>query len=208
MSIEEKNSRMQKGLIKILSLDECKRANYYLIDSIIGILKGWNEYGENPVNFKYLLAQTIRQYQIPQKHWHLSENASNLWHSITKEEITQYHYRQVVHCTKANGTQQATFYEGAKSVGTIKFISSIDKFPFNNVFIAEHVIPVKEIMSQIIALKNPTNDNVRRLLDSMHICRMLKEEDRRIQNKSDRGTDFEIIVNTIYKDAGITLIKP
>ena len=40
----------------------------------------------------------------------------------------------------------------------------------------------------------------------MHIYYLLKEEDRRIPTTKGRSLDFEKIIDTIYKPAGISLV--
>ena len=41
---------------------------------------------------KYLLNQTIRQYQIPKDHYFVSEKALELWKQIRKDSIFDYMY--------------------------------------------------------------------------------------------------------------------
>ena len=197
--------RTQKGLLQSISQSNRIKANDYLIEIIINALNGQKKFGNNPSSFGYLMAQTIRQYIIPNKNWHLSNAAYNLWNSITNEDIKRYHYRQVIHCSLANGSQNAIFYSGASGSGVKKAILNNDRIVYNSVFISEHVIPINEIITQIMQLSIVNKQSIRNILDTMHVCRMLKEEDRRIINKSKRGKNFSHIVSTIYNSAGITL---
>ena len=45
---------------------------------------------------KYLLNQTIRQYQIPKDHYFVSEAALELWQKIRQDSIFNYTYRDKV----------------------------------------------------------------------------------------------------------------
>ena len=202
---------MSKKSSLMLKVSETKRikANNYIIDIIIKALKGWEKIGDVTTHISYtdILNKTIRHYIIPSKHWCISEKADKLWKSITNENIEQYGYQQVIPCNKADGSQSAVFYKGNSGEGTRKSIPNERPIRYNEIFIIEHVIPVAEIIKQLKKMPHWTRSNVREILDSMYICRMLKEEDRKITRKSKRGSCFDYILTNIYEPAGIIIKK-
>lgn len=76
---------------------------------------------------------------------------------------------------------------------------------FREMFHEDHVIPVSLIKEKLVDL-NPMNEKeIKELLEKMHICVILKDEDRKISRTKDRPFDFEETINDIYSDAGIYL---
>ncbi len=65
---------------------------------------------------------------------------------------------------------------------------------------AEHMTPVADIIKELKALNDITPENVKAILDKIHVCRVTKEEDRNIKPKYGRGIDIESIKSNAYKN--------
>ena len=113
------------------------------------------------------------------------------------------------------------------SLGTIFAASSCDatkpvpgKEPLAGDVVAVAPEPPKEVKDTIpelvgivrmLQITYPFDDviyeqSLKKLLGKMHICYLLKEEDRRIPTTKGRSLDFQEIIDTIYKPAGISLV--
>ena len=152
-------------------------------------------------NLKYILNQLLRQYDIPQDHVFISEEASNHWNSITNDDITKFNYNDKFTLK----TPLNEIYKGAnKSPQTLdKPIAAGRKIEFRKVFHEEHIIPIDNIIKMFIALdeNDLTYDNVKKILDNIYICKMLKSENANLSHK--RPNNVIEIVDTIYKDIKI-----
>ena len=60
--------------------------------------------------------------------------------------------------------------------------------------------PVADIIKELKALDDITSENVKAILDRIHICRVTKEEDKNIKPKYGRDIDIERIKRNAYKD--------
>ena len=60
--------------------------------------------------------------------------------------------------------------------------------------------PVADIIKELKALDDITPENVKAILDKIHICRVTKEEDKNIKPKYGRDIDIESIKRNAYKD--------
>jgi hypothetical protein len=173
--------------------------NNPLIDIIETALKGIRLNCENMIAYRYLLNQSIRQYIIPDDNWHLSQAAESLWNSITSHNIREYNYRQQIICNRANHTT-AKKYQGNSSQGATIKIGKNDSIPFNQLFTAEHMTPVADVIKALEELNNPSRQDIQDVLDQIHICRVTKEEDKQIQPKYGRGMNLHDILSRSYKD--------
>ena len=173
--------------------------NAPLIIIIINALKGVKLQMNNLIPYDYLLNQAIRQYIIPDENWHLSEAAKELWDSITSEDIRKYNYKQPITCNLANQTPAKKFV-GNNSTGSEIKIKKGDIIPLNKLFSAEHMTPVADIIKELKALNDITPENVKAILDKIHICSVTKEEDRTIKPKYGRGIDIETLKRDTYKN--------
>lgn len=188
-----------KGFLPIPPIANRDELNAPLIIIIINALKGVNLQMNNLIPYDYLLNQAIRQYIIPEENWHLSKAAKELWDSITSEDIREYNYKQPITCDRAEQTPTKKFV-GNNSTGSDIKIKKGDIIPFNKLFSAEHMTPVADIIKELKALDDITPENVKAILDKIHICRVTKEEDKNIKPKYGRGTDIEKIKRNAYKD--------
>lgn len=186
--------------------------NEAIIDSILCLL---SEYQNEIVNSKanksdtdglrYLIGQIIRQYDIPKKNYHLSQDAQTLWNKLSTKSIMDYHYRDIVECDKISGTIECNSYKGASKTGTPVTLSKGLKFVFRQIFHEDHIVPVSLIWEEM--RDKPMNkQSLKKLLNKMHICYLLKEEDRRIPNTKGRSLDYKDIIDEVYRPAGINLV--
>lgn len=185
--------------------------NEAIIKSIKILLEAFivNKAEDNEVDngsLSYLIGQLIRQYDIPKEHCHISNNAQALWDSlnVTIGNIEDYHYKMKVTCNPSK-PMRVKFYKGAEKEGKLRKIIKGSHFEFRKVFHEDHVIPVSLIMKKLVKL-NPNNEKeIKELLEKMHICVILKEEDRIIRTTKGRSLDFEETIKNVYNIAGTFL---
>ena len=154
----------------------------------------------------YLLNQTIRQYQIAQNHYFISEKAFELWIKISTDDIFKYTYRDKV--VKNTDTEvMVDKYKGGEKTPFEKALSlkKGDSFIYNDVFTDEHIVTVSNIIDELLDL--PTYDylSITKILDKIYICKMLKSEDHTIKNRSNRSTDYREVIVHDYSDVGIKI---
>lgn len=156
-------------------------------------------------SLRYLLNQSIREYEIPSDNWHVSKAALALWEDLTKEDIKNYHYRDVVKCDNLKQPWNTDLFQGANKEGDEREIFPNDSFLFNELFHEDHVIPVSLILEEII--KSPIIDynSIKTILDKMHICVILKEEDRKLGRTKGRNIDFNKTIVDVYNKNGVEL---
>lgn len=187
--------------------------NDALIDAILCFLKEYkNEAAKSQPNkedleeLHYLIGQTIRQYNIPKKNFHLSKGAKDLWDKLSTKDILDYHYTETVVCDKLSKTIKCNSYKGASKTGESLSLSKGSKFVFRKIFHEDHIVPVSLIWETM--RDNPMDkQSLKKLLDKMHICYLLKDEDRRIPTTKGRSLDFLETIDNIYTPAGIRLVK-
>ena len=209
---------------------ETNDSNELLLDVIIVALKGYVETNgkgldddseearkSGIINFSYLLGQSIRQWQIPRKNWHTSKNARSVWKMITgKDKIPYYQYKETFISAKHIFIPH---FEGTTrdySKVELKELQKDTKYVFNDIFIAEHTIPVADVRDALeeyfMDSKGKLSDRelkegIKKILNAMHLTQMLKIEDRRIKNNSKRlkqaytnGTRYDYLINSKPKD--------
>lgn len=154
---------------------------------------------------RYLLGQIIRQYEIPKDHYYISKEAKAKWKTLSNEDIWKYTHRNIVKCSAKNEVEIKIF-NGNKKEPEVKKIKLGEKFIFNDVFHDEHIIPVNIIIKELLKIEKLSYKNVEEVLDKIYICRMLKEEDRSIEEKSKRPFDFKKVIDEIYKPKGIKIL--
>ena len=154
----------------------------------------------------YLLNQTIRQYQISQSHYFVSEKAFELWNKISTDDIFKYTYRDKV-TKNTNDNVCVDKYKGGEKEPFQKqaILTKGDSFTYNDVFTDEHIVTVNDIIKELLNLPRYTYSSITNILDKMYICKMLKSEDRMIKNKSKRSTDYRKVINKDYLSVGIRL---
>lgn len=189
-----------------------KTLNDSIIDIIIECVNGSSSASDSRTKncLRYIINQAIRQYSIPEKNWHLSKEADALWKKLTSQPIDGNYYKEIITCDALTEPIEVNIYKGASHQVQKRILKPGDKFIYNDIFHNEHVIPVSRIVDELFELwknNNLTKDTVREKLDSMHIARITKDEDRRITSVSKRPGSFDDIIHNVYnKEANIFLI--
>ncbi len=158
-------------------------------------------------NAEYLLNQTIRQIGIPKNRYRISEAAKKKWDEITNEPIDNYFYREKVICTN-EGPVSVDLYRGnaSKPYGT-KDLKKGDSFIYREVFSNEHMIPVKMLINELLALEELNYKEVLRVLDLIYICCLLKKEEKDIKTKFRRSLNIEEVIKIDYKDINLVMTE-
>ena len=144
----------------------------------------------------YLLNQILRQYYIDDNHVLISKKAQELWEKIAVEpNIKRFNYRNTF---TAKVNIDIDMYYGAKKEGVLTSVKKGQKVIWNKIFHDEHTIPVNIIIKELCSLDNLNYESVLKVLDKIYICKMLKEEDRKIIQKSDRPSNVIEVVEKIY----------
>lgn len=194
------------------------------IDIIIAFLKNWNSYKENGTTYEYLGAPTDKyntecinlwapRYllnqilrQIPVTKRYVSDKAQELWNQLTDEDIWKYNYQDTVLVTEKNKGFIVKKYKGAAK--TPEKESSVgDSFIFREVFHDEHIIPIAVIIDELLKLKDGeiTPEKIAQIIDKICICRITKEEDRKINPRYKRSSDLSEAYETAYKPNKVTI---
>lgn len=156
------------------------------VDYIIYLLKRKKE--EETDNYQifnhsanYILNQLLRQIKIPDKNWYISYKASILWKKITTDDIENYKYQSKVTMTNSERLEVITF-KGNSNNKIPKPLEKGGSFAYREVFHDEHIIPINVIIKELDKLTSPTYESVVDIISKIHICRILKSEDRDIHN--------------------------
>jgi hypothetical protein len=72
-------------------------------------------------------------------------------------------------------------------------------------FHEDHVIPVSMIFAELKKSTDIKSDKIKCILDKMHLCIILKEEDRKIGRTKGRSMDFDKTISHVYKEAEICI---
>lgn len=146
----------------------------------------------------YLLNQILRQYYIDDNHILVSKKAQELWEKIAVEaDIKRFNYRNTF---TAKIDININMYFGAKKEGVLKEIKKGQKIVWNNIFHDEHTVPINVIIKELCALEILNYENVSKVLNKIYICKMLKEEDRKIEQKSNRSSNVIYVIENDYKN--------
>ena len=188
-----------------------------ILDIIINLLSGIKnknaiveefegETGMTLNGASYLLNQTLRQYNIPENHYFISEKAFELWNKISTDDILKYTYRDKI-TKNTTDVVRIDKYKGGEKEPYQKqvIINQGDNFIYNDVFTDEHIVTVSDIIKELLDLSTYDYPAITKILDKLYICKMLKSEDRMIKNKSKRSTDYKAVINRDYLDAGIKI---
>lgn len=155
---------------------------------------------------KYLLNQVLRQYNIPQKNYFISVKAKQLWDQLTDKDINNYFYREKIKCNN-NQPVIVKSYIGTSNKFIEKTLKAGDSFIYKDIFHNEHIIPIEVVIKKLLALENLCYNKVEEILDNIYVCRILKEEDRKIKQKHKRPDDLDHIIKNIYGNVDIELVK-
>ena len=178
--------------------------NQAIINAINDLLPAYQSAtGRDAQNLRYLIGQLIRQYHIPNGNWHISAAARDRWDALTTANIKGFHYRDVVICDKLTSSAVYELYKGANKTGTPTRLHRGAKFQFRQMFHEDHVIPVSLIIDELKNRPNPTQNDIQCILNGMHLCVILKEEDRRIGRTQNRTLNYQQTIANVYTPAYI-----
>ena len=160
----------------------------------------------NPI---YLLGQIIRNIWIPSDHKYITDKAKEKWDQITNNVIDDLSYREKVVCEHNDVIIKE--YIGNSKNGKGRTLNAGDSFIYRDVFHDEHIVPISDIIDKLMDLDEPNCENVNEILDMICICKMLKEEDRKIYPKyhrlNEEITNADDVINIIYDKARIKASK-
>lgn len=190
--------------------------NRVIVQSISRLLAGYKKMKAKGCkkdidSLRYLLGQSIRQYDVPEKNYHISQAAKERWDELSNDCIRNYWYHKQVKCDKLTAAKKYKLYKGSKKEGEEELLHPGGMFVFRRMFHEEHTIPVSLIMNELTDNSKTSNKkDIEKLLDSMHISILLKDEDRAINAKfgttKKRSLIFSDNVKKIYDKCGITLL--
>ena len=181
--------------------------NKAIIESLMCLLKYYKAVSDkvNKDSLHYLIGQTIRQYDIPKDNRHISQAAQQLWDKLTTGNISDYHYRNLVTCDKLTEPVSLCVFSGAEKNGKPKEFKKGDKFIFRELFHEDHVIPVSLILKEL-AINTPVNyADIENVLNKMHLCVVLKKEDKKLGRTAGRTLSFKDTIDNVYKKNNIIL---
>ena len=150
----------------------------------------------------YLLNQTIRQIRLNDDQYRISSNAKELWVKIVgdNQDYMNYYYNEKI---TINRDYEVALYKGSsKTPYSNEILNANSKVEYNKIFHNEHTIPVSVIIDEILK-SDLSKDKIKEIISNISICRMLKEEDRKLSNSSKRVFNLESIYLNEYKNAGI-----
>ena len=156
-------------------------------------------------SLRYLLGQSIRQYDIPVQNHLMSQAAHSRWTELTTANIMNYHYRDIVVCDNLSKPVQHALFNGSKKRGTLTTLTKGYKFHFREMFHEDHVIPVSMILDEMIKMQAVDYLSIESLLNQMHICVLLKKEDRKIGRTRNRSLKFQKTIRDVYNTENIYL---
>lgn len=190
--------------------------NRIILQTIYDLLAGYKQMNAKGCkkdidSLRYLLGQSIRQYDVPEENYHISQAAKERWDELSNDCIRNYWYRKQVKCNNLKLAKSYNLYIGSTNAGIPTILNPGETFMFRQMFHEEHTIPVSLILNELTG--NPkisTKKDIEELLDSMHISILLKDEDRAINAKfgttKKRSLIFSDNVKNIYNKCGITLL--
>lgn len=183
--------------------------NDAIIDSVQCLLTGCFQPGlreKDLGSLRYLLGQSIRQYDISPNNCHITQAAKERWDEISNDNIKKYQYRDVVVCNNLQVPTPFKLFIGANGRGNPTTLRSGSTFVFRQMFHEDHVIPVSLILNEMITKRIVDRQEIKNLLDMMHLCILLKEEDRIIGRTKGRTIDYWANVKNVYNPNGILII--
>lgn len=138
--------------------NQFKKSNIVL-DLIINFVKAINIgvfYDKNKsykINSpKYLLNQILRQIDIPENNYYISQKAKQKWAELSKDDIKNYTYQKIAYCDNENFVNVKCYKNNRKSFEEKKLTKG-EKFIYKDIFHDEHIIPIDVIIKQLCNLE-------------------------------------------------------
>lgn len=185
--------------------------NKAIVELIVCLLSAFKSSGVSETDKRdlmYLLNQTIRTYNVDGGHLHVSEAAKALWEKLTtSKNIFDFHYKDVVVCDKLNGsaTCEVEVYKGSSKTWVKRVLKNSERFFFREVFHEDHVVPVAFIIDDLLRLNVLDKKSVENVLDKIHVCVLLKKEDRKVGRTKGRTDEYSYVIDNVYKPNGIII---
>ena len=187
--------------------------NTVIVDSILCLLSAYkNELSktfpnkDDKASLRYLLGQSIRHFQIPLSNRHISVASDIRWKELSTKKIENFHYRDTVVCDNLKTAKSFLLFNGAHSNGVQTTLSRNSKFIFRQMFHEDHVIPVSMILEDLTNLPIINRCSIENILNKMHLCIILKEEDRKIGRTRGRSLDYDKTIANVYIPNGINIL--
>ena len=194
--------------------------NQTVINSLIELINGYNRINNSSNtnkdkyldSIKYLIGQTIRQYDVDPNKCHVSAAAQKLWGSLTTGTITNYSYQQNIKCNAIppGSSVKCNTYKGASKTPfqKNKTFKTNDQFKFVEIFLVEHMVPVCFIRDELLKLKNPNATSVQGVLDNIHLAWITKDENKNLGQTKGRTLNYIQVYNNVYVPAGVSPLHP
>ena len=184
--------------------------NTAIINAIYQLLIAYNPNSlvkKDADSFNYLIGQLVRQYDIPKANRHISKEAHELWGRLTNDNITNYYYNRPVPCNNITTSITCNLYTGSCKTGVSRTLNNGDNFKFRQLFHEDHVVPVSLIVQELLSLSQPISVTaIENTLQKMHMCILLKEEDRSIGRTRGRTLDFTANEVNVYNKNAIYIM--
>ena len=154
-------------------------------------------------NTKYILNQTLRQLTLPAENIYISNKAYELWQKLSPKNygIREVNYKQKVICENIEPIKVKVYKGSNLNPEKELILQKGAEFIYNDVFHEDHIIPISQIVKKLCELEKAdrlTNENIFKILNSITVCKMLKDEDRDIHEKSKRPQSTDEIIDKIY----------
>lgn len=120
--------------------------------------------------------------------------------------MTKHSHDKVVCDKLANAVREYRVFTGAQKDG-VKCEISEDGFKFGAMFHEDHVIPVSMIFDALVKLSPADRKSIKHLLNKMHICILLKEEDRKLGRTKGRSLNYRKTIEDVYTRHHVALFK-
>lgn len=185
-----------------------QRINGPLVQIIIYAMEGEMAYKKSNdsqgVGYGYILNQAVRQYVVPKRNIHVTHKARQLWGQIFLNcpnqipDIRVYSHRELI-CPTNDVLDVKTYKGNAKTIKIKLDIFKGKRIEFNKIFIEEHTTPISDMVKALYETlkKSPrnrlTSAEVIKVLDKMHITKMLKEEEALVKCARGRVNPSDII---------------
>lgn len=189
--------------------------NNCIIDTLVVLLKGYQRLKTTPgadprhiASLKYILGQTVRAYKVPKSQTFISEEAEKRWNDLTSDIIDKFDYKQKFTCDRLSKATYFQIFKGSQKKGMPTLIKNGQQICFNDMFHVDHIVPVKLILSELLTLKVINSHDVCNILQKMYLCRILKEEDRKIGRTSGRTLCYKYNIVNVYNIYGIIVKDP
>lgn len=155
----------------------------------------------------YLFGQIVRQWKIPEDHYFVSQRALDFWNKLgQKSSIFNHRWRDPIKVINLPYDVEVKTFKGATRTGESYIIhkgTDNDWFFYRQVFHDEHIVCIGDVIDKLISLKGDelNENNIVEILNSIYICKMLKEEDRNnVTKRSGRGSlNYKDVIKKFYK---------